>query len=445
MDDVELKYAITLFERLRETGRDPDGAPGVTRQTYGLGENLAHGLIFLDAREFGIDGYVDDARNLWLGSPTNRSIVIGSHLDSVPCGGNFDGAAGVVAGLLVMRRLQMAGMKLPLQVVALRGEESAWFGECYLGSKALLEGWTDDTFSRVSRATGMTLREIFGADTAPGPDGARLGRDILSSNGTPYSDAALARRASCRKALSKPLRSPDSIRAYLELHIEQGPVLVDADIPLGVVTGIRGNVRHTITCHGEAGHSGTTPMHARHDAVEATVQLLYRWRDWSMNGTLLGYDDLVTTTGILHTDQATESVSAIAAKTMFSLEWRSLNKGTLTAMGRDLRRMTDEVTSCLGCTFEISAPIRSEPANMDKSIQRFLHEACEHVDVPRMAMPSGAGHDAAMFAMAGIPTGMLFIRNQNGSHNPNEAMDMTDFMKGVDVLHRTVCQIAKSR
>lgn len=407
----ELVYATRLFKAFEDCSTTTGG---ITRETYGEGENRAHKVFEANAHFDGLMTYTDAALNTWTGSPRGRPVVLGSHLDSVPRGGNFDGAAGVVAGLLVAKRMKGKGV----QVVALRGEESAWFGECYLGSKALLKGWSEETMERKSRTSGLMLRETLGLWPDPKYDpGDKL-------------------------PLGRPLRSPKTIRAFLELHIEQGPVLDTEMIPLGIVTGIRGNVRHTVTCIGEAGHSGTTPMDVRKDAVAAVVKLLDQWNDRCQR--FSSVEDLVATTGILHTDRDVESVSAIAGKVTFSVEWRSRSKEMLKNTSRAFRVLLANIETDTGCTFSLSAPISSAPVGLSKSVQRALAQACE--ETPQVAyrtMPSGAGHDAAVFAKAGVPTGMLFVRNQHGSHNPSEAMNMDDFMAGVDVLHAATVRLAK--
>ncbi len=404
----EFRYATEVFDRLRQCGTS---SVGVTRETYGPGETRAHALIRAYADDLDLPFYEDAALNSWIGSPKGRPVVIGSHLDSVPQGGNFDGAAGVVAGLIVAARMKGRGV----QVVALRGEESAWFGECYLGSKALLEGWSPSTMARTSRGS-------FGKN--------------LGSIGD----------------LSKPLRRANTIRAFLELHIEQGPVLQDKGIPLGVVTGIRGNVRCAVACYGNSGHSGTTPMASRRDAVVATAFLISQWDKecWLLAEVDDRAVDLVATTGVLHTDPLLESVSTIASEVKFSTEWRSLHRRTLKSRLTEFRKHLVAATKEHLCDFTIESTTWTEPATMDKRIQRILAAAVvdnRRAGDPKEAfmMPSGAGHDAAVFAKHGIPTGMLFVRNQCGSHNPSEAMRMDDFMNGVDVMHRAAEMIARAK
>ena len=218
-------------------------------------------------------------------------------MDSVPEGGNFDGAAGVVAGLLglVRARLEDAEPKHPVRVIALRGEESAWYGKAGVGSRAL--------FGRLQKA-----------------DLASVHRD-----GTGTLGEAMKRNGAAVEAIEAgtPLVDPGDIAGYIELHIEQGPILVADSLPTAVVTSIRGNLRHRrIRCIGEAGHSGAVPRGLRNDPVMATAALIHaldnHWKDWLDRG-----HDIVVTTGIVETDGRSHSVSRIAGEVAFSFEVRS--------------------------------------------------------------------------------------------------------------------------
>ncbi len=244
------------------------------------------------ARQEGLAVESDAARNLIVRLPGRDGslapVVTGSHLDSVPQGGNYDGAAGVIAGLAVLIAAKgHEPPRRPMEVYALRGEESAWFGgPCYFGSRALFGQLTEQDFHTVHRDGKRTLEDCM---QAAGADIARL-----RSGG--------------------PLVEPSRFACWLELHIEQGPVLVTRDKPVGVVTGIRGNHRHRrVTCRGEAAHSGAVPRWLRKDAVLAMAELMVRidehWRvllEWG--------EDLVVTAGIVETNRKSMRFPASPAK-----------------------------------------------------------------------------------------------------------------------------------
>jgi N-carbamoyl-L-amino-acid hydrolase len=236
----------------------------------------------------------------------------------------------------------------------------------------------------------------------------------------------------------------EKIKAYLELHIEQGPVMIARQMPLAVVSGIRGNVRHNrVVCLGDAQHSGVVPRWLRHDAMFAVADLIMRldehWRSLLERGT-----DLVVTAGIVTTDPAEHSISRIPGQVSFSLEARSKSTDTLEAFYQLMRAECASIGRERGVQFEFDRRLLSDPATMDSKISDMLSSACAERTATFEMIPSGAGHDASLFANAGIPTGMLFVRNQNGSHNPHEAMEMDDFMLGVQVLSDTVEMIASS-
>lgn len=418
MDILELRpVAENLFDRVRELSGD---GVGVTRESYGRGESVAADFLRDVARKEGLDVGCDRAANLLFrlpdAAPGVPAIWCGSHLDSVPQGGNYDGLAGIVAGLLCLMAQQRSGRPSPspLHVVGFRGEESAWFGKAYMGSGALFGKLGAEDLALKQRNTGETLASCM----------QRAGADV---------DAIRAQ---------EPLFDKRLVRAYLELHIEQGPVMVARELALAVVSGIRGNVRHNrIHCIGEAGHSGVVPRWLRRDAMFAVADLIMRldehWRVLLERGT-----DLVVTTGIVTTDAVEHSISRIPGQVSFSFEARSKSHDTLEAFYQLMRAECTAISRQRQVRFEFDRRLLSDPATMDEQVCELLSKACTRQGTPFEVIPSGAGHDASLFANAGIPSGMLFIRNQNGSHNPDEAMDMDDFMLGVQALHQTIAALS---
>ena len=401
--------AEKLFSDVRELTFD---GVGVTRQSYGRGESDTADYLRAFAASEGLEVRADRAANLVFGLPQTAAASAvtwcGSHIDSVPQGGNFDGYAGVVAGLLCLVAQKAGGTPYarPLEVIAFRGEESAWFGKAYMGSGALFGKVSESDLALKQRSTGESMEACM----------RRCGADV---------EAIRAQQ---------PLLDKARIKAYLELHIEQGPVMVARQLPLAVVSGIRGNVRHNrVVCHGDAQHSGVVPRWLRHDAMFAVADLIMRidehWRVLLERGT-----DLVVTTGIVSTDPAEHSISRIPGQVSFSLEARSKSTDTLEAFYQLMRAECGSIERERGVRFEFDRRLLSDPATMDEKLCGVLSEACAAQEAAFELIPSGAGHDASLFANAGIPSGMLFVRNQNGSHNPNEAMDIEDFMLGVGAM-----------
>lgn len=406
-----------LAEEIFDTLRQATAARrGVSRESFGAGENAAFAILVEVAGRFGLETGTDDAANLTIALPGQARetpyIACGSHMDSVPEGGNFDGAAGVVAGLLalVRARIEGAGPRQPVRVIALRGEESAWYGKACVGSSAL--------FGRLRKA-----------------DLSSVHRD-----GTGTLGEAMKREGAAVEAIEagKPLVDPADIAGYIELHIEQGPILVADSLPTAVVTSIRGNLRHRrIRCIGEAGHSGAVPRGLRNDPVMATAALISAldnsWQDWLEQGR-----DLVVTTGIIETDGRAHSVSRIAGEVAFSFEVRSEDTATLEGFYELMRGECDRIAAERRVMFNFDRRVDAEPAVMDRGWVDKLLAHARSLSLPQRTIQSGAGHDAALFAAAGIPSAMIFIRNHNGSHNPNEAMDIEDFLKGADLLYRAL-------
>ena len=408
--------AERLFGSLREASFD---GIGITRESYGPGEDRALDLVEQAARDAGLAVTRDAAANLVVTlaglDPSMPTIACGSHLDSVPQGGNFDGAAGVIAGLMALVRLaQGPRPRHDVVLLALRGEESAWFGRPYLGSSALLGALSAMDLKATHVRTGKSLGERM--------DAAGVAVD--------------------RVRRRERLLSPANVGAFLELHIEQGPVLVARDLPVAIVTGIRGNIRHrSILCRGEAGHSGAVPRWLRHDAVFATAELIGQLdRHWQ---TMLARgQDLVVTAGMLGTEPDEHAVTRIPGLVRFSFEARSESQATLDGFYALLQEDCRVIGEERGVSFEFDRKIEIAPAQMDPALIARLAKAAAELGLPAERMASGAGHDAAVFANAGIPSAMIFVRNQNGSHNPREAMEMADFLAGADLLHAALRDLA---
>lgn len=409
-----LPFAAGLFAQLREHTAD---GPGVSREPYAAGEQYAHDLLASAAREFGLDVATDLAGNLYMTLPgEDRGVpgwITGSHLDSVPIGGNFDGAAGVVAGLTTLVGLQQGGVR-PLRditVMGVRAEEvSSWFGGSHnghIGSRAAL-GQLDpaELDSAINARTGITLAQQMQAAGFP---------PAALASAPPHLQAA-------------------RYRGFLELHIEQGPVLEHQGLPVGVVTGIRGSLRaRSARCVGAYTHSGAVPHEYRSDAVLATVALVGAMdREWATIRARGG--DLVFTVGKLFTDARAHSITKVPGEVAFSIDLRSEDPAILQAMERHARSLADLIAAERRVRFDLGSFDLSAPAAMAPGLQALLGEGSRALGIECGTLPSGAGHDAQDFAHAGFPAGMLFVRNANGSHNPDEAMDLADFNLGMQVL-----------
>ena len=401
----DLNLASALFERL---GRATRQGRGIVRDSYGSGEQAAHDIMRAAAEAIGLEVSVDAIGNLMMTLPgTDRGakrIVTGSHLDSVPQGGNYDGAAGVVAGLSAVSALKAAGIHLPfdVSVMGIRGEESAWFDVAYIGSHGAL-GLLDPACLAIRRSdNGQSLGETLqqrGFDTGAIHEHRRL-------------------------------LDPAKIRAFFELHIEQGPTLVARGLPAAVVSGVRGCRRfRNARCVGQYDHSGAVNRPYRSDAVAATVALLHHLESVWVREEAAGAD-LVITTGELYTDAALHGPSKIAGETRFVIDIRSVSEATMDLLVDEARTAALRIGGEYRVRFELGSATDSPAAAMDPGLRTRLMSLLERP----FEMASGAGHDAAVFAKAGVPTAMIFVRNESGSHNPDEAMAIEDFAVGTEAL-----------
>ena len=403
------ELAEKLFDELRRQSFD---GVGVTRECFSRAETAAQDLIANAAIENELPVERDRVGNLVVtleGEDREAPfIATGSHLDSVPRGGNYDGAAGVVAGLLALISIRCSNRRprRTVKLIALRGEESAWFGKSWIGSHALLGRLRPADLALGRFDTGRPLREYL----------RDVGADL------PAIEAG------------EVLLPPSQVAAFIETHIEQGPVLEAKGLPLGVVTGIYGNLRHmNVVCGGQAAHAGAMPRFLRHDALVATADLVMRmdahWARWIEDG-----KQTTLTHGIVGTDPKEHAVSRVPGEVRFSVEIRADNLQALHEFHSLLKQEAEKVAKERGVTFAFDQAIVNEPAPMHPRWIERLEELCACAGIPHQRLASGAGHDAAVFAHAGIPTAMLFIRNAHGSHNPDEGMDIGDMLLGVQVL-----------
>ena len=404
----DIALASRLFDALRE--KTFDGV-GVTREAYGKGEEIAHALVRAEAEALGLEIEVDFAGNMYMTLPgADRAlprIILGSHLDSVPQGGNFDGAAGVLCGMAVVAGMKQAGF-VPgrdITVMAIRAEEGgAWFNG-FPGSRGALGSFPRENLAILRPDTGLSLEHHM-RELGFDPDALREGKKHLM---------------------------PQNVHAYLELHIEQGPVLDAEGIPMGLVTALPGNrrVRRGIV-RGEWNHSGATPRAYRHDAALALAEFAHRldlfWGELEAGGV----PSVITFCTIATTEQA--GFGKVPGAIEFSLDVRAPEPATLERIYDEIHRLVGEIEASRGVTFELSSGQESRPTPMDAGIREGKRQAAEALGIAYKIMPSGGGHDAAAFAQAGIPSGMVFVRNQNGSHTPLEAMRMEDFAEATAAI-----------
>jgi N-carbamoyl-L-amino-acid hydrolase len=416
---AQRELAISLFDQLRRDGLDE---PGVSRDPYGAGEQRAHATIAAAARQLGLRIEQDAAVNLYMtlpgGDPAAKRIVVGSHLDSVPHGGNFDGAAGVVAGLVAVAALQQSDTALDhdLTVMGIRAEESIWFQVSYIGSRSALGTLPDGALDVRRIDTGRTLAE-----------------HISECGGDPV---ALQNRAR--------FLDPARIAAYLELHIEQAPSLVEAGRPVAICTGIPGNFRYPdARIEGSHDHVGL-PRRFRRDAAiagaEFAMALDHLWEEYDAKDV-----PMACTIGRFHTDAAAHGLTIVPGAFHFSLDVRAYDEAVLRELDRQVDAIIAGIEQRRGVRFHRGPKARAAVGAVDQSIESALERCAGQLNLPVLRLGSPASHDAAAFAAAGVPMGMIFVRNANGSHNPREAMAIDDFMAGATLLAQYLAATYASR
>ena len=406
----QTSLAHKLFDELATHTFDGEG---ITRASYGEGEQAARDILEREASALGLNIDDDAAGNLYMTLPgrdrSAKPIIIGSHMDSVAQGGNFDGAAGIISGLVACAGFKTADI-IPMRdikVMGIRAEESAWFGVSYIGSRAALGILPAGTLENARRIdTNRSLAEHM---AEAGYDPKRLidGEIFLA---------------------------PKSLHAYIEIHIEQGPILEKNNIPVGIVTGIRGNRRFPrARCIGEYSHCGGVPREYRRDAVIAVSEFVQGldniWDECEKEGL-----DFAFTVGKIYTDVKRHAMTKIAGTVDFSLDIRSLDSSVMDRVIQNIDYLTKDISENRGVTFELGECTSAAPGPMAPEITMELQKGTHELKINAMQIASGASHDAAAFAATGVPTQMIFIRNKNGSHNPNESMKIDDFMEATKLL-----------
>lgn len=402
--------ATKLFDDLRAGSADLVNR-GVTRDTYGKGEQFAHELVETHARALGLEIRHDHMRNtymVWPGLDRQAPvIVIGSHLDSVLGGGNYDGAAGVMAGLIAVQALQQAGVRLNCDVVVMgiRAEESIWFQVSYVGSRGALGTLPASALQQRRIDTGRTLEQHM-REAKADPEAVVKGVAYLS---------------------------PKNVKAFLELHIEQAPSLAITGYAIAIGTGVPGHFRFPrVKITGEYGHVGLG-RRFRHDAALAgadlSVALDALWQQWESAGRLMA-----CTFGEFHTNPARHGMTIVPGEFQFSLDVRAYDDADVVELEQALAALVIDIEKKRGVKFDFGVRASAKVAKADLAITQQLRDCALQLDLKVCDLPSPASHDSAAFSAAGIPFGFIFIRNPNGSHHPDEAMSIDDFLQGTAVL-----------
>jgi len=397
------------LEELSVFGRPAGGtfSDGVSRVAFTdadvAGRNYAMQLM----RAFGMEPRIDPAANIFglrPGSAHNlKPILFGSHIDSVPNGGNFDGDLGSMSAIEVMHTLKEHGVttRHPLQMVI----------------------WTDEenTFAGSGSAAGV----LQPADLSRVRNGISLAEGLRKVGGNPT-------------RLAEARLSPGAFHCYLELHIEQGGILYKANVPIGVVEGIVSIDEYDVEIRGFANHAGTTPMKERHNALLAAAKLIEAVQEVVTRepGRQVG------TVGRMQVFPNAPNV--VPGLVKHSIELRDLSEETIARLGNEIQKRAQEIARDTGTEIIMEKAEHDAPAGADLEMQAKIEVAATELGLKTMRLPSGAGHDAQMMAKIG-PIGMIFVPSVDGiSHSPKEFTRWQDCANGANVLLRTILLIDRA-
>lgn len=386
---------------------------GITRLAYSDADWQARSLATRLMEQAGLQVRCDAAGNL-IGRREGRNpdappVMAGSHIDSVPNGGNFDGVIGVLGAIEAVQVLSEAGIRTehPLEVVVFAAEESSRFGIATVGSKA---------FAGTLPVAALQLQD---------KDGITLAEAMASRGLAP--------------ALIGEARYASPIKAFLELHIEQGKVLEKAGKAIGIVTGIAAPTRLRAILTGQADHSGATPMNLRQDALAAGAELILLVEQLACAEMAWG---TVGTTGIVKAEPGVMNV--IPGRVELGIDIRSISQDSKQRVVDKLGREIEKIAARRGVAVELEIVGNDEPVQLPAAMAGRLQGICDKLQVDWMPMPSGAGHDAMHLAKL-APTGMIFIPCRGGiSHNPAEWAGIGDITAGTEVLLAAVRQLAEA-
>jgi N-carbamoyl-L-amino-acid hydrolase len=391
-----------LLETLATFG--PGERGGMNRQALSEEDFQARAWLIDRAQQLGCKVWADGCANLFIrreGREDLPPVMTGSHIDTQPTGGHLDGCYGVMAGLECLYALENAGIRTrrPIEVVVWTNEEGSRFSPGAMGSSAYVEPERLTTY-RANRDAG----------------GVSVG-DALDAHAQRFADL--------------PGRGKIDVHAFVELHIEQGPVLENADIALGVVTGIQGVRWYQVCCKGASAHAGTTPMSMRRDAMLLALETVGRIDALADR---LAADEKRLTFG--RWNVLPNAINTIANEATFSIDFRHADPAVLAAFD-------EQLPSCLSSHTELQSLFKHAPTAFDPAVIGLLEQACDATGSSRQAIRSGAFHDA-MYLAGHCPTGMLFVPSRDGiSHNPLEFTEPAQLEAGARALAWVLVSLAE--
>lgn len=373
---------------------------GITRLAFSDEEKLARNYLFELFKDLGLDVKQDGIGNIFVtlkGETNLPPVVVGSHIDSVINGGFYDGTLGVVCGIECIQTIlkKQINHKRDIVLAIFSAEESSRFKMATIGSKVISGKLSISDLHRLKDSKNVSAYDAaknFGCDLKPSS------------------------------------LQPNSWHSYLELHIEQGPVLWNNKIPVGIVTGIAAPIRFEVEIFGRADHSGATPMNMRKDALSVACKIISHIDDIAKAG-----DNTVATVGYIN---ATPGVlNVIPGSVKFGVDIRDIDENGLENANLEIRKLIQNITKEYGCMYEIYELTHDKPVALDKEVIDLLVNIAERNNIPFKKLPSGAGHDAMNIKGIASKVGMIFIPCEDGiSHNISENVNYKDVFIANDFL-----------
>lgn len=392
------------FDYLYSIGADETG--GVTRLGYTKNEDVMHGAIRNFAREMGLKYSSDEVGNTYVYEDDyNEYYLIGSHLDSVISGGRYDGVVGVLAGLLILKWIKDNNLNIPLKVVAFRCEESSSFGIATVGSGLITKKLQIEKMKKVKNTEGVSLYEA------------------LRFRGY---------NPECRKI--------EGVLNYFELHIEQGRILEDEGLKIGIINSIAAATRYWLTIDGRQDHSGATPMGMRQDALCAAGEIIIELENIAKRESV---HSSVGTVGYL--GNYPNAFNVVPGRVKMGLDIRGIDKDSIDRIDDEIVKFVDEVCKKRNLNYELDNISKAIPVKLDENLKNELSEIATKLGIEHKIMNSGAGHDAMKFWDI-APTGMVFIPCKDGvSHNKAEEIEYEDIILGSKIIFEELKQLNSRR
>ncbi|WP_103586243.1 M20 family metallo-hydrolase [Campylobacter concisus] len=408
---IDAKRFERNFNAISEFGALKGG--GLTRLAFSKEDLEARKFLINLIEKNGFKLKIDNVGNIYAiyddGCEVGaKPVCVGSHIDSVPNGGFYDGTLGVMAGLEALSSIKEAGIKLkrPLWLINFSCEESSRFKTATIGSKIISGKLSQQRLHELKDEDGISL---FEAMSAAGFKPQNLDEAILKEN---------------------------SLHAYLELHIEQGPVLERSAISVGVVSGIAAPIRFEITIQGKADHSGATPMNMRSDALLAASHIII-----AANKFAKSKKTAVATVGYVHAKPGVLNV--VPGEARLGVDLRDIDKASLEELNLELRNYVGELSHELKFSYEIRELSSDEPVKLSEHAINLLEDEVKKLGIQTLTLPSGAGHDAMNLTKLASSVGMLFIPCVDGiSHNTKEAINFKDAVTATKILTNALIRLS---